>query len=75
MPYLFNSNKKKVFFQSFKVGRGCNISTAYGKNNFLINKYKKTRAKGKTPKRDSTSNKLTTQDRTFLKSIGLTVLK
>lgn len=75
MPYLFNSKKKKVFFQSFKVGRGCNISTAYGKNNFLVNKYKKTRAKSKTPKRGSATNKLTPQDRAFLKSIGLTVLK
>lgn len=75
MPYLFNSNKKTFNLHSFKVGRGCNISTAYGKNNVLLNKYKRTRAKRKSHKQQSPINKLTPQDRAFLKSIGLKVLK
>lgn len=75
MPYLFNANTKKRSFVPPKSGHGCNISTAYGKNNFLLNKYKKTRSKPSHSKRATGGNALTPQDRAFLKSLGLKVLK
>ena len=65
-------------FKQHKLGRGCNISAIYGRNNKSTNKYiktlkrsKKSKATTSTPPPTST---ISPEDRAFLHSIGLTVL-